>query len=57
MDTVIVWFGVIVPLWVPEIEGYGFEGVPVSKISDGDEKVIVSFAVLHNYKYRCFPME
>jgi len=36
---VIVLFGVIVPLWVPEIEGYGFEGEPVSKTFNAPEVV------------------
>ena len=37
--TIIVWFVVIVPLCVPEIEGYKFEGVPMSKTFNAPEVV------------------
>ena len=33
--TLMSWEGMIVPLCVPDIEGYGFEGAPVSKIAVG----------------------
>jgi len=37
--AIIVWFVVIAPLCVPEIEGYKFEGVLVSKTFNAPEVV------------------
>jgi len=44
---VIVWFGVIVPLCVPDIEGYGFEGVPKS-MDSGARRTEVCFEIVDN---------